>query len=267
VLLSGAPWIAFAASVAMKTWGVPRSWTVLTAVAVVASWVLTMLLWTTGRLQRRPAAHAPNYGPTLWRAERRRPFGRSVGVMSQSAVRAVPLLGLAVWGSGILASSAATGVWLGAGLVLLLVLWATRYLAQGGLEVRWTTSTLAPGRRATFLVATTGGASRLLDAECLLRGVGPRDDLDVLPDGAHDSGALWSETIALDDARAPGPDEFVEVAFDLPDDVPASALDAKPPVYWELVVRGRTLWGTVTESFLVPIHAAAREPALADNAQ
>jgi hypothetical protein len=51
----------------------------------------------------------------------------------------------------------------------------------------------------------------------------------------------------------PGPEEAVTVTFDLPSDLPDADLESRPPIVWELIIRGRTMWGAVTESFLVPI--------------
>jgi hypothetical protein len=47
----------------------------------------------------------------------------------------------------------------------------------------------------------------------------------------------------------------VIVEFDIPRGLPAASSENEPLVHWELIVRAETTWGTVVESFLLPVRA------------
>lgn len=118
---------------------------------------------------------------------------------------------------------------------------------QGGLQVRWPSFPIRPGGRTVFHIATTPGGSRLSDTIVALRCHGPLGEFDA-----------WNHypmTVAyLPADRTPGPDEFVEVAFEIPADAPSNDLHAKRPTRWELVVAGDTPWGEIVEVITVPVY-------------
>jgi hypothetical protein len=52
----------------------------------------------------------------------------------------------------------------------------------------------------------------------------------------------------------PGPEQFVEVTFDVPPDAAPTRLSDALPQYWALDVVGRTSAGRFAEAFLVPVY-------------
>ena len=90
----------------------------------------------------------------------------------------------------------------------------------------------------------------------MLRCVGPAYDLEGKVVSKRIPVTRWSRVVDLPPVRSPGPDEFVEVTFDIPADRPGTALHADAPVRWELLVSGRTRWGRLVETFVVPVYAA-----------
>ena len=46
----------------------------------------------------------------------------------------------------------------------------------------------------------------------------------------------------------------IAVVFDVPGDVPGTALRERPPRYWELHVHGETIGPDLDEVFLVPVY-------------
>ncbi|MCE9637658.1 MAG: hypothetical protein K8T90_18315 [Planctomycetes bacterium] len=65
--------------------------------------------------------------------------------------------------------------------------------------------------------------------------------------------ALWQAEVRAAENEAPGPQQFVQVEFDIPAEVPATGTPAARPIVWELIVHGRSTWGDVTEAFEVPV--------------
>ncbi len=118
---------------------------------------------------------------------------------------------------------------------------------QGGLQVRWPSFPIRPGGRVVFHIATTPGGSRMTDTIVALRCHGPLGTFD-----AWDHYPMTVTYLPAD--RTPGPDEFVEVAFDIPADAPSNDLHAKRPTRWELVVAGDTPWGEIVEVLPVPVY-------------
>lgn len=220
----------------------------------VGAWLALFVLRMSGRPERPPWARR---GATDSPAIRRGVLGRTVRPKPYLAGGVGVVLVWTWWGFAWARGAAipAYALWLGIGVHLVAFLGVARLALQGGVDVRWAEVPTA-GRPATFHVAMT--TTRLDDASFLLRCVGPRADLGRLRDGLPDSGTLWAQELGPDPARVPGPEEFVGVTFDLPEGAAGARLDAHPSVYWELLVRGRTLWGPVTESFLVPVRASER---------
>jgi hypothetical protein len=58
----------------------------------------------------------------------------------------------------------------------------------------------------------------------------------------------------------PGPNQDVEIVFDVPADAGGTRLSASPPEYWRLDVAGDTSAGAYAETFLVPIYERPRAP-------
>ncbi len=133
--------------------------------------------------------------------------------------------------------------------VCVLALLAFARYQQGGVQVRYTQVPYVPGTRATFFVAMTAGGSRLRDTRLVLRCWGPRT--------GRTPGIVWSQELNPHEDASPGPDEFVEVAFDIPAGLPSNAPHGKKPVHWHLVVAGRTNWGKVVEFMPVPVYDVA----------
>ena len=161
--------------------------------------------------------------------------------------------------------AASASVAVGGGIALACILVVVRVAWQGGVEVQWDPATLHPGATAVFHVGTTPGGARLVDARFLLRCVGPW----VADERHRERGprVRWESEVSADACEAPGPDDFVRVTFDIPPGVPPSDLGGYPPTWWELIVRGRTLWGTVTESFLVPVRDVGGRPTPSRNVE
>lgn len=218
------------------------------------AWLGLFVLRMHGRPERPAWARRGAPEPT---AVRRGVLGRTIRPQPYFAVALSAVALWTSWGLALsnLAPVSPLSLWLGIGVHLVAFLGVARLALQGGVDVRWEEVPTAGGP-ATFHVAMT--TTRLDDASFLLRCVGPRADLGRLRDGLPDSGTLWAQELGRDPARVPGPEEFVGVTFDLPEGAAGARLDAHPPVYWELLVRGRTLWGPVTESFLVPVRGSER---------
>ena len=127
---------------------------------------------------------------------------------------------------------------------------------RGGVQVRLARFPDVVGESATFHVATTEGSPRLRDTIVQLRCDSPvrmrSGSLGLyLPTLVR---RYWTQDRMLSPERQPGPDEFVEVSFDVPADVPGAVLSGGPPVRWELTVSGSSRWGDVEETFLVPVY-------------
>ena len=184
----------------------------------------------------------PGVAGAVMDGERRGPLDRTwTGMHTAAGVAGIvglTILTLSTWVAGWTPA-------IGGGLVVFALSVAVRHAWQGGVEVRWVVETIATGRRAVLYIATPARGTRLLDARYLLRCVEP------VP--GHTRAEVWSAERSSRDLGPPGPDEFVNVTFDLPASAPASLLGTMPPVYWELLVHGRSLWGDVTESFLLPV--------------
>jgi hypothetical protein len=122
-------------------------------------------------------------------------------------------------------------------------------VARGAPQIRFAPFPAFVGTRVRLYVAMSAGSARLEDAAALLRCV----------EGTGLGVPGWIDWHAVSEVRpdaCPGPDEFVEVAFDVPAGAPGTRLHADRPVWWELVVAGRTRWGPVVETFVVPVYAA-----------
>jgi hypothetical protein len=198
-------------------------------------------------------------GSAVTNGERRNPWQRSAqGRWTSSLVLA--LLGTAL---AIDSTYRPVGRALFGCLALVGVIGVVRHFWIGGIEVVWDPATLTPGRRAVFHVATTDGSSRLLGARYLLRCVGR----DASPEATYGRTvpAALSVLVECDPAvdEEPGPGEFVGVEFDVPPDAPPTGSSGGVSTRWELLVHGRSTWGSVTEVFDVPVVAAAPAVALA----
>ena len=190
-----------------------------------------------------------------WSAIRTRVSAAGVtrSVLRRTVGRHAPLLGIAALVGGI----AALASWkLGASPLVIatlssgdaaLVVWATRIVWQGGVAIQWRPETLFPGRRAAFLVETTPGGSRLTVCQVMLRCVVPCDPHTPKYECPTRLVVAWSGVSAPE--HDPAPEEAVLVEFDVPRGLPSSG----PQAEWDLVVQGRTMWGVVRESFVVPI--------------
>lgn len=167
-----------------------------------------------------------------------------------AGVTLVPVLDSLAGGGGTASFGCAAGAACGLGLLLAWVVF------RGGAQVKLERFPYLVGERATFWIATTSGAPRLDEAEALLRCVGcPTCDACTRP--RHQT-TLWSDRWVAPRDAFPGPDEFVGAAFDLPSALPGTSRHGDRRVRWELLVAGRSRWGLVMETFVVPVYAPAR---------
>lgn len=111
---------------------------------------------------------------------------------------------------------------------------------RGGFQVRPDAFTLRVGTSVRFWVATLDGSPPLETPRVLLRCVYGRT-------------VVWSSEREV----TPGPDEFVECVFDVPPNIAGTSLHAAPFTRWELLVAGRTRWGRLVETFVVPVYGPA----------
>lgn len=204
------------------------------------------------RTQRaRPAAVGPVPRDGL-AGERRGCWTRSVPRSDAVAI------GIATPMSFICGAAASAGGWVTAAappvtfslLVLVLLL---RMKWQGGIEVRWRDKTIVAGTTIQIQVGRPSDASSLAEPEFHLRCVatGSASPRSLRSDAV----VAWQQTVRPV-AASLGPDEFIVIEFDVPTTCQPSRVDSNGTVYWELIVRGRTLWGTFSESFVLPMEAA-----------
>jgi hypothetical protein len=230
-------------------------WMVVIGIVSSVGFGAAMRAWNKAR-DHAAAVMSGTAAPTAAGAldgERRRVLDRGLALGARSFLGlALPAAAAALFVLALKGRDPAAFVLAGALLLPALVV-LVRVAWQGEVEVRWRPETLVPGRRATFFVGTPADGQRLRGASFVLRCVSPPTRRVPSP---HLPTVVWSETKVAAADRAPGPDDFLEVTFDLPPDAPPSALDAATPTWWELLVRGRTSWGAVTESFLVPVRAS-----------
>lgn len=216
-------------------------------------------LFVKRRRQKARAARAAA-GGAPWTVDFSGPPGMAVrGVWHRGLPPAAFLLssgsvGAMARGAEYLISGAWTGYrgvmsFVAASCVTALAILVYRAMQQGGVQVRCPQVPQVPGTRATFFVAMTAGGSRLRDTRLVLRCWGPRT--------GKPPGIVWSQEVNPHDDASPGPEEFVEVAFDIPAGLPSNAPHAKKPVHWHLVVAGRTNWGKVVEFMPVPVYDTA----------
>jgi hypothetical protein len=133
------------------------------------------------------------------------------------------------------------------GAILVLLAWLA---FRGGPQVKFDRFPYLLGEPAVFWIATTSGASRLERAEVLLRCVHvPWREPPLV---------LFTRHAVLPREHPPGPDEFVAADLGaLPREGAGTVIHAKEPVRWELLVAGRTRWGPLVETFVVPVYAPA----------
>lgn len=229
----------------------------LAAVAVA----LTCVVGLRRKRRVRVVQEAIARGRPVWDADwrgGRATLGRSIlsrRVPAQVHMILVVLIAMAV--SFLLDASPGVETWIAAFvLASLFVIPAAWLVFRGGAQLTFERFPYLLGTRATFFVATTTGSPRLEDASVLLRCVGPAYDLEGRVVSNRFPVTKWSRVVELPPDRSPGPDEFVDVTFDLPADRPGTTLHAEAPVRWELLVHGRTRWGKLTETFVVPVYAA-----------
>lgn len=124
---------------------------------------------------------------------------------------------------------------------------------RGGVQVRLERFPYRPGDRMRVFVATTPGAPHLDGAWVALRCIRrePGRGFRRLPSDF----LLWSRATFL--AARPGPDEFIDVDLgEIPAHLPGTFLHAPASVRWEIRVEGRTRWGWIAETVVVPVYAA-----------
>ncbi|MCE9635297.1 MAG: hypothetical protein K8T90_06275 [Planctomycetes bacterium] len=132
----------------------------------------------------------------------------------------------------------------------LLLVWVH---VRGGVQVRLDRFPYRPGERMRVFVATTPGAPHIDGAWVALRCIRrePRRGLRRPPLDF----VLWSRATSL--AARPGPDEFIDVDLgEIPPHLPGTFLHAAASVRWEIRVEGRTQWGWIAETVVVPVYAA-----------
>lgn len=123
-------------------------------------------------------------------------------------------------------------------------------LGKGRLVVAWPGRPPATGGTADFHVGTSDGGARLDGVRVLLRcvresrcGVVRRPEI------------LWVRDAGLDRDAAITPGDDLRVRFDVPARLPATDLQARDAIYWELVVLGRVGPHDYADCVLVPVGA------------
>jgi hypothetical protein len=111
------------------------------------------------------------------------------------------------------------------------------------------------GGRATLRFGLDEGGATFHSARYFLRRVRETPHRFTSVHHADD----WYEIEGFVDGDAlPGPEQYVEVSFDVPADVGGTWLSGHHPRYWVLDVEGETSAGPYAESFLVPIYVRPR---------
>jgi hypothetical protein len=131
--------------------------------------------------------------------------------------------------------------------------WRVRRVLGGGTaRLDFTRFPYAPGGPATFRFGMSEGGATFESVGFALRRVVERPGRPF----ASQHEVFDCEALSPRPFRdlLPGPEQFVEVTFDVPADAAPTRLSDPLPQYWALDVVGRTSAGRFAETFLVPIY-------------
>jgi len=235
-------------------------WSVWLCVAVAVAWILASvrgglvdrLLAPRLEAARRRDADRPWLSDHRWD-----PRGTS-GSPYRRFLRAKPRLGgfvtLAVVYTAFGMPRPVLGFWwfLG-GLATTGMAWqAWRVWGVGTAHVSFAKFPFHPGERVTLHFGMSEGGAQFERASLNLRRI---EELSRNP-------ATWPpgtwRCFSLVQHRPPGelpgPDHYVTLEFDLPEDVSGTALSTPPRAYWALDVVANTTSGPYVESFLIPVY-------------
>jgi hypothetical protein len=233
--------------------------------AALAIWLAVLLASFSRRAARQRRVEALSArGEATWPADWTGPRDALTSRMLRSSVPPWLYHAALVLGVPLAMVSFGTGPWAGSLPIAVAALVGSALLAswlvfRGGVQLKLDAFPCLVGAPATFWLATTPGAPRLEGARVLLQCVAC-PDCTACRKRTH-LVVLWSRVWVAPAEGSPGPDEFVGVRFELPPYVLGTALHAKRPVRWELVVAGRTRWGPLVETFVVPVYAAPPQQA------
>jgi hypothetical protein len=140
-------------------------------------------------------------------------------------------------------------------LGVLLSWWAWRIfrvLGGGSSHVAFASFPFAPGGRATLRFGTSADGATFETVSFGLRRVVEVEGRLI----AKEHVVVASEPIPPTPpvAALPGPEQYVEVSFDVPADAAPTRLSDAFPSYWVMDVVGTTSAGPFAETFLVPIY-------------
>jgi hypothetical protein len=110
-----------------------------------------------------------------------------------------------------------------------------------------------PGETVTLFVGTSDGGATYRHAEFHLHHV--EGFSHAAPATAGTLRKHFHTVLSRPPGLMPGPQQDVEISFDLPPDVPGTSLSSPPASYWVLDVVANTSAGPYAESFLIPIYA------------
>ena len=156
----------------------------------------------------------------------------------------------------LLASPIAEVVWMWGtigGLAATWIAWqAWRVWGVGTAHVSFAKFPFHPGERVTLRFGMSEGGAQFERASFNLRRIeeAPRKPV-TWPRGPW---KYFSLVEHRPPGGLPGPDHYVTLEFDLPDDVAGTDLSASPRAYWTLDVVANTSAGPYVESFLIPVY-------------
>jgi hypothetical protein len=145
------------------------------------------------------------------------------------------------------------------GAVVVWMIWMTASRATlGRSHLAFARFPFHPGERVELTFGLDEGAASFEAVRYVLRRYEER------PHGWQDLSVRCHVTFetefSAEDGVLPGPENFVQLRFDVPPDAPGTFLSADWPSYWELEVAGETSRGPYRVMFLVPVYEKPDPP-------